>query len=233
MSYQDYSDDPEEQSFLRRYGIAIAVGVVVLLAIGTAGVLLKMYGKVPPPRKPEEIVIHLQPPPPLPPPPPPPPLPPPPPQPKMVEQPPVLKPEEKPKDEPKNPDKPPGPPTPAASGPPSDFGLGGAGGSGGGGDGGGGGGSRWGWYAGEVQARIAEALRENDKTKDAKLRIKVHIWADNTGRITRATLSGSSGDPSLDDALKNQVLTGLALPEAPPSDMPMPIVMMINEERPN
>jgi hypothetical protein len=151
----------------------------------------------------------------------------------MVEQPPVLKPEEKPKDEPKNPDKPPGPPTPAASGPPSDFGLGGPGGGGDGGLGGDGGGSRWGWYAGEVQARITEALRQNDKTKDAKLHLKVRIWADNSGRITRALLAGSSGDASIDDALKNQVLTGLSLPEAPPTDMPMPIVMMINEQRPN
>ena len=148
----------------------------------------------------------------------------------MVEQPPVPKPEEKPKDEPKTPDKPPGPPTPVASGPPSDFGIGGPGGGNGVG---GGGGSRWGWYADEVQERIAEALRQNDKTKEAKLRVKVRIWADNTGRITRAALAGSSGDPSLDAALKNQVLTGLNLPEAPPSDMPMPIVMLINEQRPN
>jgi protein TonB len=150
----------------------------------------------------------------------------------MVEQPPVLKPENKPKDEPKAPDKPPGPPTPAASGPPSDFGLGGPGGGGGGG-GGGTGGSRWGWYAGEVQSRIADALRQNDKTKDARFRIKVRVWVNTSGSITRATLADSSGDATVDQALKNQVLVGLNLPEAPPSDMPMPIVMMINEQRPN
>jgi len=194
-------------------------------------VLLKTYGKVPPPHKPEEIVIHLQPLPSMPPPPPPPPPPPQPPEQKFVEQPKDLKPLEK-KDEPKNPDKPPGPPVPVASGPPSDFGLGGPGGGGGGGSFGSGG-SKYGWYAGEVQARIAEALRQNDKTKDAKLRVKVRVWADNTGRITRAALAGSSGNPSLDAALKNQILTGLSLPEAPPSDMPMPIVMLINEQRPN
>jgi periplasmic protein TonB len=230
VSYQDFADE-EEKSFFKRNRILIVVGVVLALIIGTVGVLVKMYGKIPPPHKPEEIVIHLQPPPPMPPPPPPPPPPPQPPEQKFVEQPKDLKPLEKPKDEMKNPDKPPGPPA-AASGPPSDFGLGGPGG-GGGGDGGGGGGSRWGWYAGEVQARIAEALRQNDKTKDARLRVKVRIWVNNSGSITRASLADSSGDPSLDDALKNQILTGLNLPEAPPSDMPMPIVMLINEQRPN
>lgn len=231
MSYQDYADNEQEGSFLKRNRITIGVGVTVFVIVGVAVTLLLMYGKVPPPHKPEEIVIHLQPPPPLPPPPPPPPQLPPPPQPKMVEQPPMLKPENKPKDEPKTPDKPPGPPTPAASGPPSDFGLGGPGGGGGGG--GGDGGSKYGWYAGEVSARIQQALGQNGKTKDAKLRLKVRIWVNSAGSVTRAALAGSSGDPSLDDAIKNQVLTGLNLPEAPPSDMPMPIVMMINEQRPN
>jgi protein TonB len=227
VSYQDFAADPEKQGFFERYRIAIVVGVVLVVIIGTIGVLVKMYGKVPPPHKSEEIVIHLQPPPPMPPPPPPPPQPP---EQKFVEQPKDLKPLVK--NDVKTPDKPPGPPTPAASGPPSDFGLGGPGGGGGGGDGGGGG-SVWGWYAGEVQTQIADALRKNDKTRDARLRIKVRIWSDSSGRITRAELSGSSGDPSVDEALKNQVLTGLSLPEAPPSDMPMPIVMMINEQRPN
>jgi len=37
----------------------------------------------------------------------------------------------------------------------------------------------------------------------------------------------------VDDAIKNQVLTGLMLPEAPPTDMPMPIVLRVNAQRPN
>jgi len=149
----------------------------------------------------------------------------------VVEKPKVDKPELKPKAEAKI-DRPPGPPGPAAKGPPSDFGLGGSGGGGGDGSGGGGG-SKYGWYAGEIQTRVAEALRQNGKTKDARLHIKVRIWVSTTGRVTRASLAGSSGDSSVDDAVKNQVLTGLNLPEAPPADMPMPIVMMITEQRPN
>jgi len=232
VSYQDFDDDKPEESFLKRNRVAIIGGIAVLVIVGTAIPLLIRYAKVPPPHKPEEIVIHLQPPPPLPLPPPPPPLPPPPPQPKMVEQPPVLKPEEKPKNEPKTPDKPPGPPAPVASGPPSDFGVGGPGGSGGNGTDGGGG-SRWGWFAGQVQARIADALRKNDKTKDAKLRVKVRIWSDPAGRITRAELSGSSGDSGIDNAIKNEVLVGLQLQEPPPADMPMPIVLRLTEQRTN
>jgi len=157
---------------------------------------------------------------------------PPPPEQKMVEQPPVNKPEEKPKDSPKTPDHPPGPPGPVASGPPSDFGLAGSGNGNGIGDGNGGG-SKYGWYAAEVQQVIADALRKNAKTHTAILHLKVRVWSDVSGRITRAAIAGSTGDPALDDAIKNQVLTGLTLPEAPPSDMPMPIVLRVNALRPN
>ena len=149
----------------------------------------------------------------------------------MVEQPPVKPNEVKPKED-KSPDKPPGPPGPAANGPPSDFGLGGGGGGGGSGLGGGGS-SRFGYYANEVTSKISDAIHKNDKTRDARAHVKVRIWVDNTGRITRVRLTGSSDDPAVDTALQNDILTGLTLPEPPPSDMPMPIVMMVSEARPN
>ena len=231
MSYQDFSDDQEQQGFFRRNRIAIIVGVILALILSTLGVLVKMYGKVPPPRKPEEIVIHLQPPPPLPPPPPPPPPPPQPPEKKFVEQPKDLKPLEKPKDEPKAP-SPPAPPGPPASGPPSDFGLAGGGGGGGGGDGGGG--SEFGPYAAEVVATIKARLQANSKTSHASFEgLKTRIWADKTGRIVKATISGTTGDPAIDDALKNEVLVGMQLQEPPPDGMPMPIVLRVSEQRAN
>jgi hypothetical protein len=76
-------------------------------------------------------------------------------------------------------------------------------------------------------------LRQNSKTRDARLKLRVRIWSDTSGRITRSELSGSSGDASVDTAIQNEVLTGLQLQEPPPADMPMPIVMLIDEQRPN
>jgi hypothetical protein len=113
-------------------------------------------------------------------------------------------------------------------------GLGASGEGGGvfGGTGSGGGGSKWGWYAGQVQSRIAEALRSNKTTSQANLKIKVHIWADSTGRITRARIDGSTGDGKLDSTIQNQVLTGLQLQEPPPPGMPMPIVMRLSVRQP-
>ena len=122
------------------------------------------------------------------------------------------------------------------NGPADGFGLGRAGGNGmiGGRSGsGGGGGSRWGWYAGQVQSRIGQALRNHRKTRSAGLSLQVRIWPDSTGRVTRAQLVGSTGDAALDLALKDEVLTGLQLQEPPPAGMPMPILMRLSARRPN
>lgn len=112
-------------------------------------------------------------------------------------------------------------------------------GLGGSGDGGGtfggrtnGGGSKYGYFAGQVQNKVANALRSNSRTKKAALKIQVRIWADATGRISRAKLDASTGDPSLDDVIQNQVLTGLQLDQPPPAGMPMPIVMRLTARRP-
>src|SRR5262249_24003545 len=120
-------------------------------------------------------------------------------------------------------------------GPGDAFGLSGKpGGNGllGGGDGGGGGGgSKWGWYVSLVQSQIEEALRKNDKTRSAKLRIAVLLWPDATGRIDRVQLMSSSGDAGIDEAIKNEVLIGLKLREPPPKDMPVPIVTRVTARR--
>ena len=112
-----------------------------------------------------------------------------------------------------------------------DLGLG-SGLGGGGGYGGEGGGSKYGWFASEVQSRIADALRNNPRTRRASMNVVIRVWPDSTGRITKARLSGSTGDPSLDATLKDDILTGLQLTDPPPADMPLPIVMRLSAQRP-
>ena len=148
----------------------------------------------------------------------------------MVEQKPVEN-EEKPV--PKPPDAP-APLGTSITGPGGgpDMGLGtGLGGGGGYGSGGGGrNGSKYGWYATQVQNRIADAMRTNPRTRKASMNVVVRIWPDSTGRVTKARVS-SSGDPALDAALQNDILTNLQLAEPPPSDMPLPIVMRVSARR--
>jgi outer membrane biosynthesis protein TonB len=87
--------------------------------------------------------------------------------------------------------------------------------------------SRWGWYASQVQSVISQALQNNKDTRYADFRVEARIWADPTGKITRARIAKSTGNAAVDNALTNAVLTGLILQEAPPAGMPMPIVLRL------
>jgi TonB family protein len=94
--------------------------------------------------------------------------------------------------------------------------------------------SKYGFYAGQVQARVADVLRTNKKTRSAVMNnVTVRIWADATGRITKVTLGHSTGDPALDNTIRNEAFSDITLPDAPPEGMPMPIVMKFNARRPN
>jgi outer membrane biosynthesis protein TonB len=236
----------EDKSFFQRYGLWIGVGVVVLVS----GLIYALSsGKSAPKRVEQKIaMITLPPPPPPPPKPTPPPQPtPPPPEPKdtpkMEQQESVqdVKKEETP--EPPKAEPPSGAVGTAITGdgPPDGFGVA-AGGNGmgfgpgttGTGDGkvGGNRGGKFGWYASQVQVRLADALRKNPHTRSANLQLEVRIWSDATGRITRVKLTRSTGDKALDDVICNEVLTGLQLQEPPPDGMLMPIVLRMSARRP-
>lgn len=235
--------EDDELGFYRRYRYLIWLGVAILL-IAPITLAIKMFSTKESTTKAAPITfVKLLPPVSTPTPPPPQPQSTPPPQQQMIEQKQMVEPETKPlhpDEKPKETNKKEAPPGPLGvnakgEGQSDAFGL--VGRSGGNGllnGGGGGGGTRFGWYAAQVQARIEEALRQNNQTRSASIAgVRIRIWADNTGRVTRAQLIGSTGDPAIDSAITNEVLTGLQLKEAPPSDMPMPIVLRVTAHRPS
>ncbi len=239
MSKHRYPDEEfdDDTIFKRHRWLLPLIIIVAVGGIGYAASKIKVEPSAPPRPMERMMTITLPPPPPIVQPPPPPKVEPPPEDKKeeMLEQE-EVKPDEVKEPEPKPSDDPPPIGTNnVGSGPPDGFGLGaykgGAGGSGGGSGRSGRGGSKFGWYAGQVQTRIADALRSNGRTRNASLSLQVRIWADSSGRITRASLVGSSGDNSMDSAIANEILTGLQLQEAPPADMPMPINLRITARK--
>lgn len=91
-----------------------------------------------------------------------------------------------------------------------------------------GGGGRFSSYAAQVQSSIKDALLNNNKTRTVSISgVIVRIWVDNTARVTRVQLIGTTGQTSLDNVISDEVLKGLQLKAAPPSDMPMPIVLRL------
>jgi len=231
-----FDEEEEERSFVQRHRRLVLFCALLVIGVGVyfASQALSGSGQSSPRQDEMEMVM-------LPPPPPPKvePTPPPQEQPtpeqqedqKMVEQQPVQ--EEKKEDAPKPKDAP-APLGTSFTGPGGgqDLGLGSGLGGGGGYGSGGGGGSKYGWYASEVQSRVAEALRNNARTRTASMSLLIRIWPDSNGRITKVRLGGSTGDPSLDATLQNDILTGMQLADPPPPDMPLPIVMRVSAQRP-
>jgi periplasmic protein TonB len=214
---------------LSRYAAAFALLAVLF---GGGAYLFLGHDDMPPPRQVRELtIVNIVPPPPPPPPPPQPAQ-------KMIEQPKMAEPEfkedkpvEKPADEPAKDakaDEPPGPLSldAKAVGPGDLFNLGGKPGGNPFGRGGGGG-SRWGWYGSMVQAQIQAALSANQKTRNAVMQIRVRLWANADGRISRVELASSTGDAELDAVIRDDVLRGITISEPPPKDMPMPIVTRV------
>jgi periplasmic protein TonB len=161
----------------------------------------------------------------------------------MIEQPKMAEPEikeeapvEEPKEAPPEDSSEPPPMGPlgldqAPEGPGDQFNLAGNPGGRGFTGGGGGGGSRWGWYCTIIQQQIEAAMRANAKTRSISVQVEVRIWADASGRVQRVLLNPSTGDQSVDAAIRGEVLSGLVLREPPPRDMPMPIVARITARR--
>jgi protein TonB len=232
MKPTDNEDD--ERGFFRRNLVMLILGGLALVGGGyvyATHTPSKSTGK----KKIDMVSITMPsiPPPPPPPPPPKQEEPPPEKEEEMVAQEEVKQDDQKPDDKPA--DKPADEPlgTAIGGGTGGGLGLGGGGGGGGIGGNGGKGGSKWGWYAGQVQSRLADALRSNLLTKRAGFSNVIKIWSDSTGRITRVKLTGSTGDPKVDAAIENEVFNGLVLSEPPPDGMPMPINLRLTARKAN
>jgi outer membrane biosynthesis protein TonB len=78
---------------------------------------------------------------------------------------------------------------------------------------------------------VRDTISRYPRTREAVVNQQVRLWPDASGRISRAHLVGSTGDPALDTAITD-ALTGLQLSEPPPSDMPAPILLRLSSRRP-
>jgi periplasmic protein TonB len=223
----DYEE--QKRSFGARYGFVI--GILVVAVIAVVLVSQAFSGKGEAPRKQVEMVMikPIAPPPPPPPPPPPQTVP----KQQMEDQTQVNE------QDMKQAEQPPEDPSPSlgtglnGNGPADGFGLGGKdkgfyAGSGGGG----GGGSRFGGYFTAVQRAVTDALSRNAATRNANFNVRVRIWSDVTGRITRVKLADTTGDTALDQAIRTDALIGCQLPDIP-SGMRMPLELRLNVRRPN
>jgi len=222
MQFDDEAE-AEPESFFKRFRIAIiATGLLLIGIVGLAKMVSSGGGSS---KRDTITLISVAPPPP-------PVMTPPPPPPQQEEQKmdqPMIK-EDAPKEAPPKDEPPLG--TGIKGDGPDAYGLSDKAGNGriGGNNGDG---SKWGWYASQVQSRIQQAIQQNRRTRTASMSVKIRVWPDTTGRISRVQLADSTGDPSLDTTLRDEVLTGLQLQEPPPAGMPAPITLRVTAHRPH
>lgn len=219
-----FGDETLEKARWKRY-LAPALVIIGLIAGGAVLITKISSGGANVSRRDAITIVSLPPPPP--PPPPPANTPPPPEEAQQRTEQPMIK-EEQPQPAPPKDEPPLG--TGIKGDGPDGFGLGGGAGNGriGGTTSGG---SKWGWYASQVQGQVAEAMQRNRKTRSATLNVIVKVWPDSTGRVERARMASSTGDPSLDNAVRDEVLNGLQL-QPPPPGMPLPITLRLLARRP-
>lgn len=217
-------EDDDEPGFFQRHKVVLIVSVLVL-GIGGWFYANHKPSKSAPKRKMDVVMVMpvIAPPPPPPPPPPPKQEEPPPPDEKEVaaeEEPPPDAPEAKPA-EAAPADEPLG--TAIAGGDGSGLGLGG--GKGGSGMIGGHGGksysdrARW---QGRFSRQLQALFQQDPVLKFAKGSVPIRVWLDESGRIIRVSLIGSTGDSSQDNALRQKALVGRMTEPAPPGT-PMPV----------
>jgi protein TonB len=214
MSYKRY---------MRYLPVAIGVGLVLVVML-VVYVFRDAFQKPVSTKKQVQQITVLQPPPP----PPPPPPEQKPPEPEIKEE--KIEQPEEPEPEPEQAEEPP---------PGDNLGVDGEGGAGSdsfglvGKKGGhgliGGGGNAIVYYGQQIQRQLADALQRNlsDKARSQKFSAIASVWIAADGRVTRAELSGSSGQADVDDALKS-ALAGMRLTlKAPPENMPQPLKIRI------
>jgi hypothetical protein len=221
MSVLEYASENRTTVFV--------AGGAILVAGGLAFMLTHSSRPQPAPPPPPVPVVIIQPPKP---PPPPPPLP----QPKTITPPKMTTPVMKPVTPTQQPPKAPTEShmsTAIHGSTPDAFNLAGAGnglGFGNGEDGAGG--SALSYFEGVVSAQIRTALQNNPVTRKASAGLQVYLWVDAGGTVTQVQLAKSSGDPTVDNAITNQVLLNMHLNQPPPAGTPMPIDMSLTGEQP-
>ena len=93
-------------------------------------------------------------------------------------------------------------------------------------------GTKWRAYASEIASNIQQAMQHNPRTRAANLTVNVRVWPDSRSKAARAQLATSTGDPQLDRAIRDEILSGIVLSDPPPADMPLPVTLRIAARRP-
>lgn len=83
------------------------------------------------------------------------------------------------------------------------------------------------WYADQIQESIYKVLAANKKVRSASYVVKVDFWFNHDGSVERFELAGTTGNPELDQSLRNALNKLGPLGSELPPDLPQPVRLKI------
>ncbi|QDE40011.1 energy transducer TonB [Luteibacter pinisoli] len=97
---------------------------------------------------------------------------------------------------------------------------------------GGGNGTGTGSYDQYLGYAIQQAVQRNDKVNRLSFEVRADVWLDADGRLVRADIAQSSGNPQTDEALIEALRAMPRIDVAPPSSLHFPLRVSIRGKRP-
>jgi protein TonB len=82
-------------------------------------------------------------------------------------------------------------------------------------------------YAGLMKSELQRQLARQSELRRRSYRVEVRVWVDDSGKLRKSELMGSSGDADTDDLIRQTLSSLPAFSEAPPPNMPQPIRLRI------
>lgn len=89
------------------------------------------------------------------------------------------------------------------------------------------GGAAFAWYTSMLKDTILERLGEDERVRKGNYRVTVRVWLAEDGRVERAQLADSTGNPEVDAAIEQSLGRLGRLREGPPIEMPQPVTLRI------
>jgi protein TonB len=89
------------------------------------------------------------------------------------------------------------------------------------------GGSAYTWYAGLLKNEIVDRLQADKQAREGDYTVIVRVWVRDDGTIERVRIAQSSGNRERDRAIEAAFARITRVSQAPPADMPQPIVLRI------
>ncbi|MDD2722614.1 MAG: energy transducer TonB [Methylovulum sp.] len=87
-----------------------------------------------------------------------------------------------------------------------------------------------GFYASKIEEYLQNELSKRNELRSINYSVIIKIWLDDEGRITRCDLGESTGNKNIDSLLVGTLTGSRKIPNAPPKNMPQPVILRITTQ---